>query len=46
MSGQRHSRARWRETIADFSASDLSRMDFARRRGVHPESVRQCAAGG
>lgn len=41
MSGQRHSRAWWRETIAEFSASGLRRLDFAARRGVHPESVRQ-----
>ena len=41
MSGQRHNRAWWRETIADFSESGLSRCDFAARRGVHPESLRQ-----
>lgn len=41
MSGQRHSSAWWRKTIAEFTASGLSRYDFAARRGVHPESVRQ-----
>ncbi len=41
MSGQRHNRAWWRKTIAEFNASGLSRFDFAAHRGVHPESVRQ-----
>ena len=41
MSGQRHSHAWWRETIAEFNASGLRGLDFAARRGVHPESVRK-----
>ena len=41
MSGQRHNRAWWCKTIADFIASGMNRLDFAARRGVHPESVRQ-----
>jgi transposase-like protein len=41
MSGQRHSRAWWREIIAKFISSGMSRFEFAARHGVHPESVRQ-----
>ncbi|MSQ84923.1 MAG: hypothetical protein EXR77_18960, partial [Myxococcales bacterium] len=40
MPGQRHHRAWWRPTIAEFTASGMHRLDFAVRRGVHPESVR------
>ena len=41
MPGKRHNLTWWRKTIADFTASGLSREDFAKRRGVHPESIRQ-----
>jgi hypothetical protein len=41
MPGQRHDLTWWRKTIADFTASGLSRQDFAKHRGVHPESIRQ-----
>jgi len=41
MANERHSQAWWRKTIAEFTSSGLNRQDFAARRGVHPESIRQ-----
>lgn len=40
MSNPRRTRAWWSKTVAEFSVSGLDRQAFARRVGVHPDTLR------